>query len=635
VTTLARHALELLGVAVVLAGPLPLCLTLARAGAGLADHALATLVAWCAVQAGVALALGLAGWLRPGPLLAAELGLLALTAPRLRTVARLPRPVPPLEPLEWLTVAAVAALGVTLLLRAMAQVVTEHDSLGYHLPALARWVHAGALLPLERSDQIGHYPYGWELLSTLLVVPLRDDLLVCLPNLVAWLVVGLAVHAIARTLGAARLHAMAAAFAVLALPVTREQVGTMHVDLALAAFVLAGLRFALARDGAMLLVALALAAAVKTSGVLYAVLLLAAFALAPAGTRSPRRSRAALVPVVAALCAGIVWYVRNLAAVRNPLGLVRVAVGGFTILPGTLEPAAIRRSTLVALFQPTQLAHWAIVGRMAWKALGPPGCLLTVASLGLLRPAIRPRGPVALVVAFFAACAAAYVATPFSGDNGAHGWRLTPWAREGVRYALPCLGALGVLGAVGATRIAGPGIVGAAVVAVSAAVADAYTPAAVVLVGLGAAALLGRRPAVVTLSAALLLAAVVGGSSMLRHRRAEDRLRRYGSIVERLAEQLPPGAAVAHVATAFSYPLYGVGFGNRVTCAPATSDDRDAWIRALRARDVALVAVGPLEPHQRRRRELGWLADPAGPFVRVAGEDPVRETVLYRLQPPD
>ena len=122
---------------------------------------------------------------------------------------------------------------------------------------------------------------------------------------------------------------------------------------------------------------------------------------------------------------------------------------------------------------------------------------------------------------------------------------------------------------------------------------------------------------------------------MLRHRRAEDRLRRYGPIVERLADQLPPGAAVAHVATAFSYPLYGARFDHRVTFAPATSDDREAWLRALRARDVALVAVGPLVPHERRRRELAWLADPDGPFVRVAGEDPVRETVLYRLRPLD
>ncbi len=634
--TLARHALELLEVAVVVAGPIPFCLALARPGAGVGDRALATLVGWCAMQAGIALVLGLAGALTPGPLVAAGLGLLALSLPGLRRLDRLPRPDPALAPLEWLTLAAATVLAIALLLRVTARVVTEHDSLGYHLPALARWVHAGALLPLERTDQIGRYPYGWELLGALVVVPLRDDLLVCLPNLAAWLILGLAIHTVARSLGAARLHAMAGALAVLALPVAREQVGTMHVDLALAAFVMAGVRFALARDGAMMLVALGLATAVKTSGALYGVLVVAVFVLAPRGARMPlRRTRAIVVAVVLALSAGGYWYLRNAAATGNPLGLVRVAVGGVTVLPGTLEPSAIRRTTLAALFEPRRLAHWAIVARIAWKALGVPGCLLVVGSLGLLRRTPGQPARVALLLAFFAACVAAYVFTPFSGDNGAHGWHLTPWAQEGVRYALPGLAGLGVLAAVGATRIAAPAIVAGAVVVVSLTAADAYTPAAVIVVALCAVTVRGRRPLGVILAATALLASVVVGSSVLRRWRADDRLRRYGPIVERLDDQLPAGAAVAHVTTAFSYPLYGAGFEHRVLYAPATSDDREAWIDALRARQVALVAIGPLEPHQRRRRELAWVTDPAGPFVRVAGDDPVVETVLYRLAPRD
>ncbi len=632
-TTFARHVLELLGAAVVLAGPLPLCVAVARAAPGLAERALTALVAWCALQAGIALALALAGWLTVGPLLAVELGLLALALPAAHRTGWPACPRPALAPAEWCTLAAIAVLGATLLLAALARPVTEHDSLGYHLPAMARWVHAGALLPLERTDQIGRYPYGWELLSALVVLPLREDLLVGLPNLIAWAILGLAIHCVARALGAPRLHAMAAAYAVLALPVTREQVGTLHVDLALAAFVLAGVRFALARDAPLLLIALGLAAAVKTSGVVYGALLLAAFALAPRpGVPAPPRPPGALaVALAAALCAGGVWYLRNLAQLGNPLGLVRVALGDVTLLPGSLEPAAIRRGTLAALFDATQPAHWGIVARVAWQALGLPGCLLAVAALGLLRPATRPRRPVRTVAVLFVLCVVAYVATPFSGDNGAHGWRLTPWMREGVRYALPALGLLGALGAVGAGRTAGAGSVVLAVVVVSAAAADAYTPGAAVLVGLAAAALLVRSPAPAAAAAALLCLAVVWGSSVLRDRRSDERRQRW-PVAERLAAALPPGAAVGHIATAFSYPLYGPRFTNRVTFVPSTSDDREAWIATLRARGVALVAVGPLVPHQRRRRELAWLADPLGPFERIAGDDPVRETVLYRLR---
>jgi hypothetical protein len=43
------------------------------------------------------------------------------------------------------------------------------------------------------------------------------------------------------------------------------------------------------------------------------------------------------------------------------------------------------------------------------------------------------------------------------------------------------------------------------------------------------------------------------------------------------------------------------------------------------------VALGPLRGPQRGRPEVGWLADPDGPFARITGTDPAREIVLYRL----
>jgi hypothetical protein len=202
--TAVRHVLELLGVAAVLAGPVPICLAIARADAGLAARLLTTLVAWCALQAGVALGLALAGWLTPGPLLVVQLALLAIGLAAEHRAGPLPRPTPPLEPAEWITIAALAILGTTLLLHAMLHPIKEHDSLDYHLPALARWVHAGAMVPVERIHPNGRYPYGWELLSALLVVPLREDVFVSVPNLIAWSILGLAVHGLARAVGRAR-----------------------------------------------------------------------------------------------------------------------------------------------------------------------------------------------------------------------------------------------------------------------------------------------------------------------------------------------------------------------------------------------------------------------------------------------
>jgi hypothetical protein len=174
--------------------------------------------------------------------------------------------------------------------------------------------------------------------------------------------------------------------------------------------------------------------------------------------------------------------------------------------------------------------------------------------------------------------------------------------------------------------------VAAAVLAVSVGAVEKTTPSAIALVGLAAVALLAGRRAVAA-GAAVLLGVAAGLGSERGARTARGGARGAdGPVVARLAAELSPGTAVAHFTTAFSYALYGPRFSNRVVFVPAASDDRDDWVRTLRARGVTIVAAGPVMPYQRDRRELVWLADPGGPFVRVAGDDPNRETVLYRLR---
>src|SRR3989442_6371697 len=76
-------------------------------------------------------------------------------------------------------------------------------------------------------------------------MPFQGDFLVAFPNLIAWLIFGLATYLVAVELGARRIHALTAAFLLLAMPITRKHVDTMHVDLPLRSFFMAGLYFAL------------------------------------------------------------------------------------------------------------------------------------------------------------------------------------------------------------------------------------------------------------------------------------------------------------------------------------------------------------------------------------------------------
>ena len=91
-----------------------------------------------------------------------------------------------IDPYSLVIVAAIAVLGVDLGLRLVTEPLADRDSLGYHLPALARWVQAGGLVPLDRVDQVARYPYTWELVAALPVLAVGQDLLVAVPSLIAW-----------------------------------------------------------------------------------------------------------------------------------------------------------------------------------------------------------------------------------------------------------------------------------------------------------------------------------------------------------------------------------------------------------------------------------------------------------------
>jgi hypothetical protein len=633
--TIAPHATELLALFVIAAGPVPLGLALASDGPtrSFAHRVLVALLAWCALQGGVALSLGLAGHLALVPLLVGEVvlavgGMLALRGKAVNLC-----PARPLDPSEWLVVCAITILGASLLFRLAAQPINEVDSLGYHLPPMARWVQAGALVPIEPDTLMAYYPYGWELLCTLFLLPFHEDFLQAAPNLVAWAVLGLAAYLIARRLCASRLHALAGTFVLLSVPVVRAELFVMRVDLALAGFFVAGVFLALTRDGAPLLVAASLVAGMKTSGPIYVALLAVAWAAAQpprGGVRLARPSATGVVVVAASLAIGGFWYLRNWIELGNPMGSLRVTIGGVTLFPGETELVDFWRTTIAGLFTPSDPKHWGIVGAALWEAVGLPGVLLGASSLALLAPPFAGRSRLlAIVGGLVVATAIAYVTTPFSGDLV--GVRLT-LDREDVRYGIPMCGLLGATGATGATRLAGRGIVLLMVGAAFAGVTNPYEPAAAALLAVVWAcfALRPTRPTAAAITLALILGAVGVGSRALREQRALNRPLCYGALQEVLERELPPGTAVAHISPARSFLLYGPRLTNRVAFVPALDADRETWLRTLSERDVGLVALGPLSPRWRKGPEWSWLEDPAGPFERVVGDDPLRETVVYR-----
>lgn len=631
------RVLALLGV---LAGPLPLVAAWRRRSSltgGGVTAALAAILAWTGLQIGLAQALGMVGALRLAPLLAAEAALAAAGAGLLwrgratqgvaargaATKAADAAASAAAEGDSWLgpslVLGALLPIAACSLWTVLAVPTGNHDSLSYHLPSLAQWLQTGRFDEVRFLGPPRYYGYGWEMLSALTMLPLGQDLAVALPNLLGWALLGLSARALARSLGAPRLGAAVAAVLVMLLPVVLGRMDACQPDLAIAAVFAAGLHFAwrAARErdpGAwpFALTAIAILPALKLSGLVYAGLLALAFAWAwlsgPRERWRPRRGPALALLAGLVFVAGF-WYARNLVLTGNPLAVVSVEMGGRTFLEGESGAAQIQRTTLAAVFDPAQAGDWATLGGILRQGLGLP--MLGIVALALVgaveRGLARRRGGARRASRFGGAwlgslallAAVAYVLTPYGGDNGNHGYRLTPWAEVGLRYANSLWTLLGVAAAAlyprGAARWIGVALAPlAAASALHAAFSAPWALAgALALGGAGLAAAAGwawrsarrrdprrRRAPGGAAGAALLVGLLLGVLLVAASpERARQRLEIYGEPFANLERDVGPREPIAFLAVTRPFMLCGSRLGRPVLAPDHAAGSLDRWRR--------------------------------------------------------
>ena len=88
---------------------------------------------------------------------------------------------------------------------------------------------------------------------------------------------------------------------------------------------------------------------------------------------------------------------------------------------------------------------------------------------------------------------------------------------------------------------------------------------------------------------------------------------------------------VGYVLSHQSYLFYGSRLDRTVLYVPARGDDRAEWIAGLATRRIRFLALGPLGPRWRQRKEFAWVREGDGTFTRVFGRDAAAEPVVYRL----
>ena len=502
-----------------------------------------------------------------------------------------------------------------------------------------------------------------------------------------------------------RLEAAAAALLFLSLPVVLLQTEELKADLPLAAVFLAALVLGgflastrWAPRWSLFWLSLALLCGTKASGPAYAVVALAAVGWwrwssrravggaarqEAAGVSSARNTvdeellhhenrkdeshpgifslrPLFLLSLLWAVFLAAFWYLRNLVELGNPLGHVEFTLLDHTLFSGELSRAQLWHTTFFALFRPTHGADWSAILAAERQWLGLGMAVLTVSALvALVRgwSGKETRGTATALFLLLLTGGVLFGITPFSGDNGSHGWRITPWVGQALRYGLPKMAVLAVAAAWGWRSLRLPRWATAsltvALCAWSAALRVALPRpvliAVVVLGGIfslvilnwpgsegstpkkdrrGASSILSSRffsslrPWIRRGTLLLALAIFTVGLHLLREGRESRRQALY-DLPYLHTLSAPKNEVVGVAMTQLRYPFYGHDLRRRVVDVSDHDLRKEIWLRRLDKEKVDVVAVGP-RPMRRTFAPpeddlLPWLNDPEGPFVRLPG----------------
>jgi len=641
--------------------------------ARVADSALVIITSWCFIQTAIALLLGSLGLFGLPGILAAETvaastGFLALV--KVKSTFRNESATAscgdkPFDNVEKLMILSIAWLGAFLAVIIISKVINEYDSLSYHLPTMALWFKNGYFARMDVFPQQRFFPFNWEVLCSLFLVPFGSDFLVVLPNLLAWCAIGLSAYLLARTAGAARPYALAASCLAMALPRVVRMVNSMQVELALTSFFLAALYFAVshAESGSkyrllLFFSTLSIMVGIKTSGIVYALILLAALAASRLYYRRRRKLdntslkgnwEVAILILALTICLGIAafWYAANYFETGNPLGNLGIKLFGWELLEGKIDTLELGNTSLASRFRILNPQHWLLLWSEINRTLGLPFLvilLLVLASPILL--AVKKKGGLQLASLMVLALIllVIYIIQPYSGTAGPAG--LSPHFGNEFRFAFLLIYILAVIAACGATNLRPPGEVVSALVLLSCARlmfgSEMFIALLIaLLVGWPALEALRKKAPAFMARRTIKIAAVLAAAALatvwthsMRLERETNRLERYGPIVNFLDENITSDERIGYLLTHRIYSLYGGKLQRDVVAAPMAGRSLRRWIRELKRQRIDLIAVGPLLGGWARRREVTWLEDEEGRFERVFGRDPTRQTCFYRLKAP-
>jgi hypothetical protein len=328
---------------------------------GAADAILRTGIVAFALIVLMGLALGTAGLLGPPAYL-----VVAATGWMASLVLKTPRQAPNVRatavPIQ-IAVVLVPILAFIVAAGLLQSPLTLYDSLSYHLFFPARWLqeHRLSIIPTPFSDEAQAYaPANGELFFLWLMVPFHGDLVARVGQLPFYLLIGVALYALARRIGATPAHAIyAPAFFFLSRPIVEQAAGA-DVDLICWAMFLTSIYVGLVavdtnarRDWILWGVSLGLYWGTKYVSLVYTPV----FLLLPLLGGLRLKTVWALPGI---LVFAMPWYLRNWIIAGSPIYPSSLTLAGFTIAQGAYSRSAMLQSVFHATnprLLPVMLSH--------------------------------------------------------------------------------------------------------------------------------------------------------------------------------------------------------------------------------------------------------------------------------------
>ncbi len=676
----AAHIFSILALAIILAAPLPLASALLfqfrsrKQAFSPAEEILRLLLIWCVIQSAIAITLSLIGHLGLAELLAVELILLTgglfvskkvHTQPNYCLIFRLREMLTNWESEKLLIFCGLLSVFFVMLWRMATEPIVNSDSLIYHLPAIASWISSSSLQMPHVYPLYDGYPYNWEMLAALFVLPFNNDILVCLPNLIALAILLLSVYLLAMRMGADQLHSMVAASLVGMYPVIFDHTNTMHIDLPFAAFFVAGFFFVydfhLSRSRGKLvfaLLSLAYLAGIKSSGPVYAALPFA-FLLIKEILRFARRqqtlefysdsfrSRPALLLAffLSVFTAGF-WYIRNTIAYGNPLGAVKIKLLDRTLFDGVVDTSFIYKTTLAHVFRYGEFADWYTFAHGIASHFQLPLIFVSLGVFSLLivivkRGAKNTRSGILEIITLMLVCWILYWWTPYSGDNGSNGWRISPWVGSTLRYTFAFFALAAALAARGAyefsrgplAALAAVGLSGVLVLERSGFLALGMTIFILLMLAIlylrkahASDTNLRHLKALSPLLLLILLSTTTLAASEVRDR---NRLKAYGQTYTVIEQHSKSGEKIGYLEVPLPYTLFGENLDRRAIHLVKNHKSPNEFAEDICKQKIKLIAIGPHNGQKPQRPELKWLDDKRF-FKMVYCEQPETEPCFYR-----